>query len=98
MLAPFVLKAAGGFLFVSAIGEPYRTPGYRPAIQRSCERAGVPKFWTHAIRHFAATRIRKLLDVETARVQLGHSDMRLTAEVYAEFDERKAFDAMNRVG
>ena len=36
--------------------------------------------------------------METARVLLGHSDMGLTAEVYAEFDEQKAFDAMNRVG
>jgi len=98
VLAPLVLKAAGGFLFVKATGKPFRTPGYRQAVHRCCKRAGVTKFSTHAIRHFAATRIRRLLDVETAQVLLGHSDMGLTATVYAEFDEQKAFDAMRRVG
>jgi len=98
VLAPLVLKAAGGFLFVKATGKPFRTPGYRQAVHRCCKRAGVTKFSTHAIRHYAATRIRRMLDVETARVLLGHSDMGLTAEVYAEFDEKKALDAVNRVG
>jgi len=98
VLAPLILKAAGGFLFPKATGKPFRTPGYRQAVQRCCRRAGITKFSTHALRHYAATRIRRMLDVETARALLGHSDMGLTAEVYAEFDEKKASDAMNLVG
>jgi integrase len=98
VLAPLVLKAGGGFLFVNGKGRPYRVPGYRQELQRGCARAGVPEFGTHALRHFAATRIRALADVETARALLGHSDLGLTAEVYAERDERKLLETMARVG
>lgn len=98
VLAPLVLKAGGGFLFVNGRGRTFNTQGYRQSVKRGCRRAGVPEFGTHAIRKFAATRIRSLVDVEVARVLLGHSDMGLTAEVYAQLDERKITDAMGRVG
>jgi integrase len=99
-LAPLVLRAAGGYLFAwdKSGGKPYTTQSYRQVLQRAQRRAGVPPFGTHAIRHFAATVIRREVDIESARVLLGHSDLGLTATVYAERDEGKARDAARRIG
>lgn len=98
VLAPLMLAAAGEFVFLNERKRPYKVNGYRQALQRACASLNLPEYGTHAIRHFAATRIRRMVDVETARVLLGHSDLGLTAEVYAQFDEAKAVDAMKRVG
>ena len=92
-----VAKSGSGLLFLHPRGRPYTTQSYRQALKRGCRRAGVKEFGTHALRHYAATRIRALADVETARVLLGHSDMGLTAAVYAERDERKVTEALARV-
>jgi len=63
----------------------YSSDTYRRAITRACERAGVPTWTPHQLRHAAATRIRKQFGAEAARVVLGHSHLS-TTEIYAERD------------
>ena len=51
----------------------------------------------HQLRHNAATFLRKEFGLETARIILGHRSAAIT-EVYAELDQKKAMEAIVRVG
>lgn len=78
-------------------GERYTTLSYAAAISRACVDANVEHWHPHQLRHAAATRLRKLFDLETARVVLGHRSADVT-EVYAEVDRERAARAVERVG
>jgi integrase len=77
--------------------ECYTVASYRRAISRACERAGVPSWHPHQLRHNAATGIRREFGLDVARVLLGHSSPIVT-EIYAELDLAKALEAARRVG
>lgn len=79
-------------------GERYSTPVYRRAIERACEKAGVPVFTPHRLRHLAATRVRAEMGVDAARALLGHSLAAVT-EIYSkEVDKQLALKAVERFG
>ena len=78
-------------------GDCYTTHSYDRAIERACERAGVPGWAPNRLRHSAATRIRAAYGIEAARIILGHSSA-VTSEIYAEIDREKARDIMGKIG
>ncbi|MFV0446640.1 MAG: tyrosine-type recombinase/integrase, partial [Planctomycetaceae bacterium] len=78
-------------------GKHFSPAGYIQAVWRACDEAKVGRWYPHRLRHTAATFIRKEFDVETARIILGHSSLKVT-EIYAERDENLALAAMQRVG
>jgi integrase len=78
-------------------GDRYSVDSYRRAIVYACQRADVPPWFPHQLRHSAATRLRKEVGIEVARCVLGHSGLAIT-ETYALMDEAKAADAMLRFG
>jgi integrase len=78
-------------------GERYTKDSYRWAIRRACERASVPIWTPHQLRHTRATQLRKKFGIEAARVVLGHSDPRVT-EIYAERDFKLAEEIMSKTG
>lgn len=78
-------------------GDVYTVSAYRTAIVRACNRAGVPEWHPHQLRHAAATSLRREFGLETARVILGHRSAAVTT-MYAEADHQKAVEAMTRVG
>ncbi len=80
-----------------APGDHYRVDSYCHAIQRACDRAGVPQWSPNQLRHNAATFLRKEYGIDVARVILGHSSPAVT-EVYAELDRTKAMQVMAEVG
>ena len=47
--------------------EYYTKESYRTAIRRWCDRAGVPPWHPHQLRHNAATRLRKEFGLEVAQ-------------------------------
>lgn len=96
---PFLFPGLEGerFVFPTRRGTRYTTATYRLAVRRSCRRAGVELFTPHQVRHAAATRLRRLLGIEAARVVLGHRRLS-TTEIYAEADTQSAIDAMQLVG
>jgi len=77
--------------------ERYRTREYDHAIQRACEKAGIPSWAPNQLRHAAATRIRKAYGIEAARIILGHASA-VTSEIYAEIDREKAEEIMAKMG
>jgi integrase len=81
-----------------APGQHYTTGTYRQAIERACDRAGVPPFTPHRLRHLAATRARAELGVDVARALCGHSLAAVT-EIYSrEVDKQLAIQAVKRFG
>jgi integrase len=78
-------------------GERYDVASYRRAIARACEKASVPAWKPHQLRHTAATRLRKQFGIEAARVILGHRSSAVT-EIYAEVDRSYAVKVMAEVG
>ena len=93
--------------------EHYTNVSYRRAIARGCDkanraahiedrnqptdRAPIPQWHPHQLRHNAATRFRKEYGLDAARVVLGHRSAAVT-EIYAEIDHAKAQDVMARIG
>lgn len=77
--------------------EAYTVGSYRRAIKRGCDAAGVDPWAPNQLRHAAATRIRKELGLDAARVVLGHRSAAMT-EVYAELDKQKALRVMEELG
>jgi len=83
---------------------PKRTPGthytvasYRKAIQVACQKAGIPNWHPHQLRHTAATEIRKRFGIEATRIILGHEDLR-TAQIYADEDRSRGVEIMRSIG
>ena len=78
-------------------GLSYTAESYRRAIHRGCEAAGVDTWAPNQLRHAAATRIRRELGLDAARVVLGHRSAAMT-EVYAELDRKRALEVMAELG
>jgi integrase len=78
-------------------GEVYKTQAYGRAIITACDKAKVPRWHPHQLRHNAATWLRKEFGLDVARVVLGHRSPAIT-EQYAEIDFGKAQEIMGRVG
>jgi integrase len=78
-------------------GARYEVTSYCKSVYRACAKAfPVPenvqkahRFHPHQLRHAAATQIRRNSSAETARVLLGHRDLK-TTEIYAEIDHARA--------
>jgi len=77
--------------------EAYDSSSYRRAIQRVCEKAGVPRWHPHQLRHNAATALREQFGIEAARVILGHRSAAVT-EIYAEVNRSRAIEVMGQFG
>jgi integrase len=78
-------------------GDFYTVASYRRAIARACEKAGVPSWHPHQLRHNAATNLRKQHGIELARIILGHSTA-FTTEIYAEQDRAAAVEVIAKIG
>lgn len=64
----------------------YVTSTYRQAIHRGCERAGVPVWNPHQIRHTRADELERAYGMVQASKALGHSRADITARVYTSTD------------
>ncbi|MEO6811659.1 MAG: tyrosine-type recombinase/integrase [Isosphaeraceae bacterium] len=74
-----------------AAGNAYSVDSYRRAIAYGCQRAAIPTWHPHQLRHNAATRLRKEFGLDVARAVLGHRSPSVT-ELYAQLDEAKAIE------
>lgn len=78
-------------------GKRYQTASYRRAIHRACDKAEVDRWSPNQLRHAAATEVRKLFDLESARTVLGHSEVK-TTEIYAGRDIQRAAEIARQIG
>jgi integrase len=82
----------------AAIDEFLNVNEYRRAIHRAADRAGVPRWSPHRLRHAAGTRIAAASGIEAARVALGHADDRTTRRYSHGADVALAADVAARHG
>jgi integrase len=75
----------------------YTKNSYAQAIERACEKAGVPPWHPHQLRHSAATELRRRYGLEVARAVLGQKSGAVT-EIYAEVDAATVERIMGEVG
>jgi integrase len=78
-------------------GERYRKSTYINAIRRACQRAGLEEWSPNRLRHSVATQLEDRAGLNSARVVLGHSDVR-TTRLYAERSFREAEKTMLKYG
>jgi integrase len=84
--------------------QPQRQPGayypvrsYCHAIGKACQKAGLPHWHPHQLRHSAATQLRKEFGVEVARIILGHRSLAAT-EIYSELNRDQAITGIQQFG
>ncbi len=77
--------------------DAYTTDSYRQAIQRACDKAGVPRWSPNQLRHNAGTKARKEFGLDGAQALLGHSNAKVT-EIYAALDYEKAEEIARKIG
>lgn len=75
----------------------YASHGVSVAVGRACDRAGVPHWHPHQLRHSAATRIRHARGIEGAQHMLGHTSLDVT-NIYAERRDSAAEDIARELG
>jgi integrase len=78
-------------------GELYDDGSYRKAIRKACQKAGIPIWFPHQLRHSAAGAIRRRYGVEAAQAVLGHSELS-TTQIYAQVDRTTAWRIMVEIG
>jgi len=78
-------------------GEQYTKNAYRWAIVRACDKAKVPRWHPHQLRHNCATKLRRLYGLDGAVAVLGHK-IGIVTEIYAEQHFQKAIDIMREIG
>jgi integrase len=78
-------------------GERYSVDTYGNAVERACFKAEVPPWHPNQLRHTKATEIRREFGLDDARAVLGHRSPTIT-ETYAEIDQAKAAEVMEKLG
>lgn len=75
----------------------YTTHAYGHAILKAINRAGVPRWSPHQLRHNAATRLNDEFGPEIARIILGHRSLAAT-RTYVQDGYKKAIEVIEKIG
>ncbi len=73
-------------------GDCYDSHSYRQSIQRAAEAAKVPSWTPYQVRHLVGVTVGELLQLESAKALLGHSDIK-TTQIYSKSTMRQAIQA-----
>ena len=76
------------FVFLNRKGEPTKNSAYDSTLFKICDKAGIPRFSMHVLRHTYATRaIEGNIRPKTLQVILGHSNVGITMNLYVHVTE-----------
>jgi integrase len=78
-------------------GLVYTPTNYGNAIDRACDKAGVPRVHPHQLRHTFGTLARRAAGLEGAQAALGHAKAD-TSELYAQKDAELAARVVREIG
>jgi integrase len=70
---------------------------YCRAITRACEKAGIPRWVPHQLRHTAADQVRQHFGLDHTQAVLGHSTADMS-EHYARVSSSKAAEVARKIG
>jgi integrase len=89
---------SSGYIFTSSIGTPIDPRNLYREFQTVCRSAGLGDWHPHELRHSAASlMLAQGVKIQVVSQVLGHSSIRMTADVYGHIldpDRREAADAM----
>jgi integrase len=87
-----------GYIFTSSVGTPIDPRNLYREFQAICRSAGLGDWHPHELRHSAASlMLAQGVKIQVVSQVLGHSSIRMTADVYGHIldpDRREAADAM----
>jgi integrase len=90
-----------GFIFTSSIGTPIDPRNLYREFQTVCRKAGLGDWHPHELRHSAASlMLAQGVKIQVVSQVLGHSSIRMTADVYGHIldpDRKEAAEAMGSV-
>lgn len=87
-----------GYVFTTLRGTPYEPGNVRRHLLRLLERAGLPRFRVHDLRHSAASLMyAQGVPVEVISRILGHADLRTTTSIYLHVFDKEHQDAAERM-
>lgn len=90
-----------GFIFTTSIGTPIDPRNLYREFTQICERAGLGRWHPHELRHSAASlMLASGVKLQVVSEVLGHSSIRMTADVYGHIldpDRQHAASAMSEV-
>lgn len=91
-------ERAGLPVFPTKNGRPLNPATYRRLVRQACDKMAVPRFSVNTLRHFRATEVRAMYDLETAQQVLGHTSKITTERFYASLPLGKAIQAARESG
>lgn len=78
------------FVFLCRKGTPVKNSTYDSALFKICDKAGIPRFSMHILRHTFATRcIEGGMRPKTLQKILGHSNISITMNLYVHVTENE---------
>lgn len=75
-----------------SMGERYNSSSYNRAIERACDKAKIPRWTTHQLRHAGYVAAKKQVGMEKALLLLGDRSLRMD-EVYGEQSREMGVEA-----
>ncbi len=86
------------FIFLCRKGTPVKNNTYDAALFKICDKAGIPRFSMHILRHTFATRcIEGGMKPKTLQIILGHSNIGITMNLYVHTTEEEKRGEMDMV-
>lgn len=86
------------FVVSTKQGKPVHPAPFQKTLDRICERAGINRFGTHALRHtFASKLIEAGVDIKVVSKILGHSSVRITYDTYVHILEKHKQSAVDAI-
>jgi integrase len=87
-----------GLVFTTDSGRPLHGPNLSKLLRRDLRAAGLPVVTLHELRHSCASFwLAEGVDIKTVSVLLGHTDPRITGQLYLHISEPMKRDAADRM-
>ena len=85
-------------IFLCRKGTPVKNSTYDTMLFKLCDKAGIPKFSMHVLRHTFATRcIEAGMIPKTLQTILGHSNIGITMNLYVHTTEEQKHKEIDRI-
>ena len=86
------------FVFLCRKGEPTKNSAYDTTLFKLCDKAGIPRFSMHVLRHTMATRcIEGGMRPKTLQVIPGHSNVGIPMNLYVHVTEDERAKEVERI-
>lgn len=87
-----------GYVFASKVGTALEDRTVRRALNRITEKANLPHFTPHTLRHTYGTRMMEAgVPAPVTRDLMGHSDIRVTLQIYTHTTDNSKAEAMKKM-